>query len=605
MSDVLRSPGHPLDAQTRTFFEPRLGHDFGHVRIHTDAQANASARAVQAHAYTVGRDVVFGGGRFSPRSRKGQRLLAHELTHVVQQTRRTSDSVSAARAVQEQEAERVSQDVMRGTHAPAQAPSASPIRVARQPVEAHEATDEDRRFVVDAAAQWLVGMAEQVQALRRAAAAALRTTPGSAAGPRAFHGYLNQEVLQRLMGKAISVFEAQRSDNPYINFPAESPEQTRLGEAYARALEQFGLAINEARANGANLAPTLRDAEESRYAANHLRWMEANPAAPLAAGMRTTFTRAEVDISTRRHSLVSTEFANLAANVHVYNLAGNGAQRLRQALADSAYRLVRDPTTSAVRAQPDTTLQATIQPVLDQLDAIDWAIAQAVDRLQRAETRTRAFAADPAANPADGNTLHAHFSTRHPGYATLLADRFARMQRELRGQGALTIHARNPSDPDCGVGSVGGGISVIAAHADANRFHFCGNVTIGDDEIVSTVIHETVHAVIPSLGARAALTPSSETPRDRSYAGERVYSRLTTEEALDNAESYAFYVDALFGVTVHRPTPPGDTVTGCSDPDTVRAALARATYRIRLAAQWASQYRASAPPPFVVTTIGV
>src|SRR5918912_2929695 len=58
-NEVLRSPGQPLDAATRAYFEPRFGHDFGGVRVHTDARAAQSARAVNALAYTVGRDVVF------------------------------------------------------------------------------------------------------------------------------------------------------------------------------------------------------------------------------------------------------------------------------------------------------------------------------------------------------------------------------------------------------------------------------------------------------------------------------------------------------------------------------------------------------------------
>jgi len=83
--EVLRSPGQPLDKSTRTFMEPRFGQDFSAVRVHTDAKAAQSARAVQAKAYTVGRDVVFGSGEFAPGTHEGQRLLGHELTHVVQQ----------------------------------------------------------------------------------------------------------------------------------------------------------------------------------------------------------------------------------------------------------------------------------------------------------------------------------------------------------------------------------------------------------------------------------------------------------------------------------------------------------------------------------------
>ena len=82
---VLRSPGEPLPAATRAYFEPRFGHDFGAVRIHRDALAAESARAVAARAYTVGRHVTFAPDRYAPHTAVGRRLLAHELTHVVQQ----------------------------------------------------------------------------------------------------------------------------------------------------------------------------------------------------------------------------------------------------------------------------------------------------------------------------------------------------------------------------------------------------------------------------------------------------------------------------------------------------------------------------------------
>jgi hypothetical protein len=83
--DVLRSPGRPLDPRTRAFMEPRFGRDFGEVRIHTGANAAASAQAVHALAYTAGYDVVFAHGQFAPETGAGRRLLAHELAHVVQQ----------------------------------------------------------------------------------------------------------------------------------------------------------------------------------------------------------------------------------------------------------------------------------------------------------------------------------------------------------------------------------------------------------------------------------------------------------------------------------------------------------------------------------------
>ena len=85
VGEVLRTSGQPLDAGTRARMESRLGVDLSRVRIHADAQAARSAEAVDARAYTVGDDVVFASGEYSPRTADGQRLLAHELAHVVQQ----------------------------------------------------------------------------------------------------------------------------------------------------------------------------------------------------------------------------------------------------------------------------------------------------------------------------------------------------------------------------------------------------------------------------------------------------------------------------------------------------------------------------------------
>jgi hypothetical protein len=83
--DVIRTAGHGLDRATRDFFEARFGHDFSRVRVHADARAAESARAVGALAYTVESHVVFGAGRYAPQTMAGRRLLAHELTHVAQQ----------------------------------------------------------------------------------------------------------------------------------------------------------------------------------------------------------------------------------------------------------------------------------------------------------------------------------------------------------------------------------------------------------------------------------------------------------------------------------------------------------------------------------------
>jgi hypothetical protein len=85
VQDVLSESGQPLDTATRAFFEPRFGHDFSRVRVHTDDRAARSAMAVQAAAYTVGQNIVFGATQYAPQDPKGQQLLAHELVHTIQQ----------------------------------------------------------------------------------------------------------------------------------------------------------------------------------------------------------------------------------------------------------------------------------------------------------------------------------------------------------------------------------------------------------------------------------------------------------------------------------------------------------------------------------------
>jgi len=86
VDQVLSGSGRTLDPALQHEMGQRFGHDFSQVRIHTGADAAQSARDVEAQAYTVGNRVVFGAGRFAPASMEGQRLIAHELTHVVQQS---------------------------------------------------------------------------------------------------------------------------------------------------------------------------------------------------------------------------------------------------------------------------------------------------------------------------------------------------------------------------------------------------------------------------------------------------------------------------------------------------------------------------------------
>jgi hypothetical protein len=135
------SSGQPLDRPTRQFMEGRMGHDFGDVRVHTDATASDSARSVNAQAYTVGSDIVFQSGTYAPDTDAGRHVLAHELTHVVQQRSGPVDGTSAPGGIKishpsdtfEQAAERNAGEVMSQTPPPpvAEAPTAAVSQVQR------------------------------------------------------------------------------------------------------------------------------------------------------------------------------------------------------------------------------------------------------------------------------------------------------------------------------------------------------------------------------------------------------------------------------------------------------------------------------------------
>src|SRR5262245_4986435 len=120
VDEVVRSSGQPLDAETRKTMESRFGHDFSRVRVHTDERAAESASEVNAIAYTIGQDVVFAQDKYSPDSREGQTLLAHELAHTVQQSHAASHpgtaSIGARDSALEREADRAAEGWSRGTH---------------------------------------------------------------------------------------------------------------------------------------------------------------------------------------------------------------------------------------------------------------------------------------------------------------------------------------------------------------------------------------------------------------------------------------------------------------------------------------------------------
>ncbi|NOQ33832.1 MAG: DUF4157 domain-containing protein [Methanosarcinales archaeon] len=109
----LRGKGQPMPDSLRAFFEPRFGYDFSQVRIHTDVHAAELARVATARAFTLGNDVVFGAGEYAPETFEGKQLLAHELTHVLQQTEIPPMSSAAPGSVPYFYASRTSERIQR------------------------------------------------------------------------------------------------------------------------------------------------------------------------------------------------------------------------------------------------------------------------------------------------------------------------------------------------------------------------------------------------------------------------------------------------------------------------------------------------------------
>jgi hypothetical protein len=147
---VLREPGEPLDIKTRSMMETRFGHDFGHVRVHSDSHAAESAEAVDAAAYTVGHHVVFAEGQYAPHTPTGQQLLLHELAHAVQQEHQAVPAdlgIDAPGGPAEQQAQNLAASAPRRV---AVLPGDRPVSplLQRQPKKSGKGSDVEKRLTM-------------------------------------------------------------------------------------------------------------------------------------------------------------------------------------------------------------------------------------------------------------------------------------------------------------------------------------------------------------------------------------------------------------------------------------------------------------------------
>jgi hypothetical protein len=147
--EVLRSPGRPLDPDTRAFMEPRFGHDFRRVRVHADARAAQSAQDINARAYTVGDHIAFGARQYAPQTEVGKHLLAHELMHVIQRRKGENSRLTVLDSPEHEREADTAADAVR-SHRPV--PTPRPLysgAVLRQKLEPDEPSRIERSFELD------------------------------------------------------------------------------------------------------------------------------------------------------------------------------------------------------------------------------------------------------------------------------------------------------------------------------------------------------------------------------------------------------------------------------------------------------------------------
>ena len=291
---ILASPGRPLESALRQDMEQRFGHDFSRVRVHSGSAAEQSARDIEAHAYTVTSNIVFGDGRFAPETAAGRRLLAHELTHVVQQGG-ASDVGQSRTALGQQPSIYFSSAVVQRDGTPASTSGSMATTTAAppgpNPAEALVWLDELTRFVR--------GQMDFVTTLTRIAAAPSppptgpARTPG-AAGPVAgavtataptptattatltpmqrANRILNQAVLQAHITNALEVARLN-----LLQLPPGAVQRTSLRTTLVRLIALLHGAANQALQVAEQLDPAARDPERIAYVETLAKLAEATP----------------------------------------------------------------------------------------------------------------------------------------------------------------------------------------------------------------------------------------------------------------------------------------------------------------------------------------
>jgi hypothetical protein len=290
---VLASPGSPLEPGLKQDMEQRFSHDFSKVRVHSGTAAEKSARDIEAHAYTVRSDIVFSRGRFAPESVEGRRLLAHELTHVVQQGG-TADVGQSRLAPVQQPATLCSREVVQRDGPAASASASTPATAAPltpNPAEALLWLDELARFVRDQ--MDFVALLTRIAAAPAPLPARAASMPG-ATGPVAgattasaptpapataamtpaqrANRVLNQSVVKAHIRNAMEVARLN-----LMQLPPNAAERNNLRTTLVRLITLLQSAANQALQVAEQLDTATRDAERIAYVETVTQLAEATP----------------------------------------------------------------------------------------------------------------------------------------------------------------------------------------------------------------------------------------------------------------------------------------------------------------------------------------
>lgn len=413
------------------------------------------------------------------------------------------------------------------------------------------------------AADFIASLRQLLQTDRVRARLAAANAGGIAAGSRAAHPILNQAAVRRYLEQARRIYNAQR---PILD--PNHPLQGRFREVYAHFLAEVREAFDEALALSRN-DRQAEDAERAAYGESLVLWLEASPLRSEALAGRTTFTAADVAASQQQETDLSTVLTTI---VPYLNLVQPGMpDRARAAINATRNRITSVGGASAARATATGTSQTAADAAVDQINQAEQVIQRGQTELRAAVSRLDVWLQAPA-QPIDVvDRVNELFNTRDPGYGRLLRDRLQVMEDNLEGHGSLFAHLLMPGDTsNCTT------TSTLGQRPRAYEFIFC-RFSTNLDSNAATLLHELAHAVIPGRGSRGSA--ESGFPLDRAYAGERLLRRMSTEEALNNAESYAELIFALAGLPVQ--SIPTDTVTGCADtaPLLDGLALAQSAHR--------------------------